>query len=320
METDYLRELTGVVESGSFADASDELFLSQPTLYRHMKTIEEKLGADGPLFYRTPQGMRLTPLGGIIYRYAERILSAEEECRAEIRKRRAAGEALIRIAAIDTNAYPQISDALACFGEKYPDCRTHVTLAHTAYNMESLRKCDCDFAFAILGEGQGTEFCQEPVLADPLTAIIYNGHPLAEREGAVSMEELVKYPMLISGENSFTSCLCRRLFGELKIRPKIVLTSYNRATLKNMAEEELGIALMLKRQAETLHLNRSVLRPVTPVSMGHLTLLYRESALEKTVNRDFLLCVRTEREHPERGEEKRRTALQNAALYHSKMD
>ena len=72
---------------------------------------------------------------------------------------------------------------------------------------------------------------------------------------------------------------------------------------------------MLKKQAETLHLKNSVLRPVTPASMGRLTLLYRESALEKAVNRDFLRCVRTEKEYPEKGEERRKTALRKAAAY-----
>ena len=312
METDYLREFTAVVENGNFADTSDEFFLSQPTLYRHMKAIEEQLGANGAVFYRTPKGVRLTPLGGVIHRYAERILALEDACRNEISQFRAAGEALIRVAAVDTNAYPQISDALARFDELYPGCQNAVNVSHGSRNLQQLEDFACDFAFVHLDESIPSEFEKELLSEDSLAALVHRDHALSGRPGALTLEEVLQYPVLVSGENSFTNRLCRRLFQEKGIRPKIALTSYNRANLKNMAEENLGIALMLKQQARTLHLQNCAVREIAPEIKAGLFLLYRKSALEKKMNRDFLSCVLAERDHPEEGAARRRRSLEEA--------
>lgn len=50
-----------VAETGSLSAAARELGTSQPTLGRHIKTIETQLGAE--LFHRQPRGFALTALG-----------------------------------------------------------------------------------------------------------------------------------------------------------------------------------------------------------------------------------------------------------------
>ena len=51
MEIDYIREFVILADIGNYMEAADILFISQSTLSRHIKSIEEDLGA--PLFDRT---------------------------------------------------------------------------------------------------------------------------------------------------------------------------------------------------------------------------------------------------------------------------
>lgn len=51
MEIDYIREFVTLADVGNYMEAADILFISQSTLSRHIKSIEEDLGA--PLFDRT---------------------------------------------------------------------------------------------------------------------------------------------------------------------------------------------------------------------------------------------------------------------------
>ena len=56
-----IRSLLAVAETGSLSAAARETGQSQPTLGRHVRTLEDHLG--GPLFERHPRGLRPSPLG-----------------------------------------------------------------------------------------------------------------------------------------------------------------------------------------------------------------------------------------------------------------
>lgn len=62
-ETDWddIRAFLAVARAGSLAKAAKASRLSQTTLGRHVRALEERLGA--PLFDRLPNALRLTPLG-----------------------------------------------------------------------------------------------------------------------------------------------------------------------------------------------------------------------------------------------------------------
>lgn len=90
---DYsLRELEcfiAVAEELSFTRAAARLRLAQPPLSRHIRTLEEKVGA--ALFERRPRGAALTPAGRFFYEEARGIL--EQLVRAgEMARRAASGE------------------------------------------------------------------------------------------------------------------------------------------------------------------------------------------------------------------------------------
>lgn len=57
----YLQSFAMVAETGSLSAAAQRLGLSQPTLGRHLKALEEDLGVT--LFIRQPRGLMLTNAG-----------------------------------------------------------------------------------------------------------------------------------------------------------------------------------------------------------------------------------------------------------------
>lgn len=72
LEFRYLRDFLAIVESGSLGDAARRLKTSQPTLTRSVKLLERAVG--GPVFDRTPHGMRPTALGRALVDHARTIL------------------------------------------------------------------------------------------------------------------------------------------------------------------------------------------------------------------------------------------------------
>src|ERR1700722_17092860 len=82
------RSFGAVVEAGSLSAAARKLGLSQPTLGRHIESLEQELGI--ALFERTLQGLKATetalrlyePVSGAAQALAEAVLMAEGQSAA----------------------------------------------------------------------------------------------------------------------------------------------------------------------------------------------------------------------------------------------
>lgn len=80
MDWDNLKVFLGVAEAGSLAGASRRLRLSQATVWRRVRALEEELGAT--LFERHAAGYALTPAGtGLLRRLGGVHASIEAACR-----------------------------------------------------------------------------------------------------------------------------------------------------------------------------------------------------------------------------------------------
>ena len=76
----HLEKLTyfiAIAECGSFRKASDQLHLSQPSLTKSIKILEDACGAQ--LFERRQNGVSLTKNGELLYQTAKTILKATKE-------------------------------------------------------------------------------------------------------------------------------------------------------------------------------------------------------------------------------------------------
>ena len=84
MNTKTLEYILVIAQEESLSGAAEKLYMSQPVLSRHLKKIEEELGAD--LFIRKHDGMELTDAGRIFVNNARAILHVEEELENDLKK------------------------------------------------------------------------------------------------------------------------------------------------------------------------------------------------------------------------------------------
>ncbi len=148
---DLFQSLHAVLQAGSFSAAARLRGLTQPTLGRHIETLEQSLGA--PLFLRSPRGLTPTDL-------AESMRSHLEEmaCGAAAAVRDASGAAdsskgVVRVAVSDIMGAEVLPDILSGFQDKHPDITIELVLSNKA---EDLSRRDADIAVRMVRPTQGS--------------------------------------------------------------------------------------------------------------------------------------------------------------------
>lgn len=77
VELRHLRYFVAVADSGTFTQAAERMFISQPTISQQIRRLEELLGA--PLLQRGREGVRLTDAGSVLLEESRTLLSMVDQ-------------------------------------------------------------------------------------------------------------------------------------------------------------------------------------------------------------------------------------------------
>lgn len=184
-----LRILRAIAIEKNFTRAASSLYISQPSLSKQLKILEENL--DTVLINRERNEISLTESGEIFLQYSERILIlCEESCRALIDLKNGERGNLIVGASqtIGTYLMPRI---LALFAQNYPQIDLKVQVDSTRTIATSVIKREIDIA--IVGGEISNELKKkltiQPFVYDELRLIISNSHPFAIKK-RITKEDL----------------------------------------------------------------------------------------------------------------------------------
>ena len=184
-----LRILRAIAIEKNFTRAASSLYISQPSLSKQLKILEENL--DTVLINRERSQISLTESGEIFLQYSERILIlCEESCRALIDlKNGERGNLIVGSSqTIGTYLMPRI---LALFAQNYPQIDLKVQVDSTRTIATSVIKREIDVA--IVGGEVSNELKKkltiQPFVYDELRLIVSNSHPFAMKK-VIKKEDL----------------------------------------------------------------------------------------------------------------------------------
>lgn len=196
-----LRILKAVATEKNFTKAAEVLYLSQPSLSKQIKKLEQNL--DVLLFNRENNKLSLTENGKVFLQYAERILSlCEESCRALIDLKNGERGNLIVGASqtIGTYLMPRV---LALFAQNYPQIDLKIQVNSTRLICKSIINREIDIA--IVGGEIPQELKKnlmvEKFVEDEFTLIIPKSHPFANQE-KITKEDLYHLNFITLNSNS----------------------------------------------------------------------------------------------------------------------
>ncbi|MBX3739582.1 MAG: LysR family transcriptional regulator [Akkermansiaceae bacterium] len=245
---DYsLRELEcfiAVAEERSFTRAARRLHLAQPPLSRHVKALEEKIGA--VLFIREPRGVSLTEAANVFYEETRniprRLLRAGEAAR-----RCASGEiSRLRLGFVSAVMSDELAGVFRSFRAKHP--RVHITL----HDLPPQDQLDAIADGRLDGGFVGIEPDDSPAgirfipwRSEPLVCLVPSGHPLAGNR-TVALPALAEESFVAISRASAPAFAdkVRDLCAAAGFRPRIVLESTRAQAVALMVSAGSGIALL----------------------------------------------------------------------------
>ncbi len=242
-----LRELecfTAVAEELSFTRAARRLHLAQPPLSRHIRALEDKLGAT--LFDRQPRTVALTPAGRLFYEETRGLLPQLARA-GELARRAAQGEsARLRLGFVSAVVNAPLVEALRRFRVAHPFVQI---MLHDLSPAEQLRlltegKLDAGFVGLMPGERPpGLRFTRWS--KERLLAFVPSGHPLATKPRLALKELKGERFVAVSHEAAPAFAgLVRDLCRQAGFRPRIVLESPRAQAVAVMVEAGSGVALL----------------------------------------------------------------------------
>ena len=149
MELHQLRCFIAAAEELHFGKAAQRLQMMPAALGRHIKLLEEHLGA--PLFARTTRAVALTEDGTTLLRDARAILASVEAVEDGFRLRsRSRGSRRFRIGAIDSAAAGLLPPLLRDFRATRPDVPVQL-LERFTFLLKRIRRLRSSFCIRLAG-------------------------------------------------------------------------------------------------------------------------------------------------------------------------
>lgn len=276
MELRVLRYFLTVAREGSITAAAGLLHVTQPTLSRQLKDLEEELGKK--LFIRSSHSIILTEEGLLLRRRAEEIIDMVDKVESEFSSMEETISGDVYIGGGETDAMKQIASIIKELQVSYPNIRYHLYSGNSEDVTERLDKGLLDFGILIQPADLSKYNYIDIPAKDVWGVVMRKDSPLAMKD-AIQAEDLLNVPIICSrqaikqtlSKNEFSNW-----FGEDFDKLNVV-TTYNLAyNASIMVEEGIGYGLVLDKIVNTSSDSNLCFRPLEPRLESGLNIVWKK--------------------------------------------
>jgi LysR family hydrogen peroxide-inducible transcriptional activator len=222
MEMHQVRYFVALCETLNFTRAAERCNVTQPSLTRAIKLLEDELG--GPLFNRERNQTHLTELGRLMEPHLREVLDQARSARARAVSFFSLRAAKLKLGVARGVTLTAIEDTLRRFVRHYPDTEIAMHDDRQSALREALRRGDFEVVLLPNQAADLDDLHQYPLGAEPVLAIMPEGHVLADLP-EVPLEELAQATLVCGDGCPFWEAV-ERSFAErgLEVAPKAIAT------------------------------------------------------------------------------------------------
>lgn len=267
MDIKKLKYFITVVQTGSYSEAAEKLFMSQASLSKHIMSLEKELNLN--LFDRSRRKISITEEGRFLLDHAIKLTEGYEQMVAELHNLR---DKNLSIASMPIMAQYGITKLLSGFSNKHPSIHLSVIESGNDNIYFGLENHNYELAFIRRDNLDITKMDVIDIFKDELVLIMSNQHALSKKS-SVSLHEFKDDEFLfLSRETtlydySYNACI------RAGFEPNIVFTGTRGENIAELVSANMGVALLMKQVACCLKSSNIVMVNLAEMPSSYISLV-----------------------------------------------
>ncbi|TXK85931.1 LysR family transcriptional regulator [Paenibacillus sp. N3.4] len=288
MDIRQLQYFVEVARHKNFTKASQVLFVSQPSISKMIKSLEDELGVT--LLDRSEREVDLTDTGGLVYEQALKILQLMEDLSSSVNELVHVQRGKVKMGILPTVSallFPQI---ITGFKKKYPRIEIQMVEFSAKHVEMQLEQGNVDFGVTVLPVST-QHYGTVSLLSEELVAIVGSEHWLVGRE-SVSLFELTNEPFILFTKEFVLHDVVWQACLQSGFEPKVAHMTSLWDFCCEMVASQLGISLIPRSMASRLnYLAVHVVSISHPHIAWELALIYRRDKYLSYASREFIAYI-----------------------------
>ncbi len=212
IKLDYIREYLTLVETLNFSKTAELMYITQPSLSRHVAELEEEMGAK--LLIRSTRSVVLTPAGEEVYRCFKNIEKEFRQLKEQTERMSKGTDGSLVIYCPYYWMERYLEPVLTVFRDKNPNCRLEIISCQPPEAFHALQNKQADLTLNYETSNIDPDVRRVAFAKEKIAVFMSADHPLADKfeitmkdlEGfdQYAVESRKNYPIKISFDNNST--------------------------------------------------------------------------------------------------------------------
>jgi DNA-binding transcriptional LysR family regulator len=272
MDIKQLQYFIEVAKYNSFTRAAEQLFITQPTISKMIKNLEDELGLT--LFNRSRKKLILTDAGKIIFEQAKLVDKAFHNIETEMDNLLELKKGHIRIGLppiFDPTLFPKL---VGSFHEKYPAISFELMESGSKKIEEDVENHQLDIGVVVLPTNNKV-FEYFSFMEEDFRLIIHPDHKLADLE-EVNLSQLSEESFIIFNKDFALHDRIISSCNQAGFNPHIISESSQWSFIEEMVACKLGVSLLPESICRHLTQKVRTIKVVNPSISWNLAIIWNK--------------------------------------------
>lgn len=249
MKIEQLRCFAAVEEYRNFSRAAESLYISQSSISKQLKSLEEELNVS--LFRRNTKSVELTEAGLRILKQVKNLIRDYDGILTALEEYTSEGTHKIRICAMCDMSQYGVTDIIIAFEKKY-DATAEINERDHQSMLNCLDTRASDLAIGYLELWpRSDDFIAYPLRKDSLVLVMNRNHPLSGREN-IGLDEMAGEKFCFPREDSTMFQFYIEQCQKAGFSPELTFSNVRLSTIRHYVAQGLRVTILTRKRAEEL--------------------------------------------------------------------
>lgn len=288
MDIKTLRYFVEVVRQQSFTRAAQNLYVTQPTISKMLRNLEEELNCT--LLIRDGRRLLLTDTGRVVYDRGIAILAEFRQLEAELNDIHHLEKGTLRLG-IPPMVGMLMAGPIGLYRQRYPGVELKISEFGGLTVQQAVINGELDLAMTAFPIEEEHRFSTLPLFNHPLCVLAPRAGEWVTRD-YVEPKALAGHPLLIYNEDFALSRQLMQLFDTHEINPHIAVRSGQWDFLAAMVQAGVGIAILPEPICRKLDKTTLTWMPLRSPLRWELGMIWREGVYLSHCAHAWLNCCK----------------------------